>query len=126
MKRLLAVFLVLVLVGSISQAASRTWKSSNGRFSVEAELLDFKDGKAQLKKSDGTVIEVPLVSLVRGGPAVRQEPVSRRRRREARSRRRVPRVEEQERQVQHDCRVPRLCGRQGPIAQARRQRDFRR
>ena len=63
MKRLLAISMVLALVGSISQAASRTWKSSNGRFSVEAELLDFKDGKAQLKKSDGAVIEVPLVSL---------------------------------------------------------------
>jgi hypothetical protein len=63
MKRFLAVFLILVLVGSIAHAASRTWKSSNGRFSVEAELLDFKDGKAQLKKADGTVIEVPLVSL---------------------------------------------------------------
>jgi hypothetical protein len=63
MKRLVAVFLILVLAGSIAHAASRTWKSSNGRFSVEAELLDFKDGKAQLKKPDDTVIEVPLVSL---------------------------------------------------------------
>jgi hypothetical protein len=63
MKRLLAVFLILVLLGSIADAASRMWKSSNGRFSVEAELLDFKDGKAQLRKSNGTVIEVPLVSL---------------------------------------------------------------
>ena len=63
MKRFLAVLLILALAGAIAQAASRTWKSSNGRFSVEAELLDFKDGKAQLKKNDGTVIEVPLVSL---------------------------------------------------------------
>ncbi|MFZ1937291.1 MAG: SHD1 domain-containing protein [Thermoguttaceae bacterium] len=63
MKRLLAVFLILVLLGSIADAASRVWKSSNGRFSVEADLLDFKDGKAQLRKSNGTVIEVPLVSL---------------------------------------------------------------
>ncbi len=63
MKRLLTISVLLVLVASIAQAASRTWKSSNGRFSIKAELLDFKDGKAQLQKSDGTVIEVPLVSL---------------------------------------------------------------
>ena len=63
MKRLLTISVLLVLVASIAQAASRTWKSSNGRFSIKAELLDFKDGKAELQKSDGTVIEVPLVSL---------------------------------------------------------------
>ncbi len=63
MKRLLAAFLILFLLGSIAQAASRMWKSSNGRFSVEAELLDFKDGKAELRKKDGTIIDVPLASL---------------------------------------------------------------
>jgi hypothetical protein len=63
MKRFVSIFVILALVGSAAVAASRTWKSSNGRFSVDAELLDFKDGKAQLKKSDGKVIEVPLVSL---------------------------------------------------------------
>ena len=45
MKRLLTISVLLVLVASIAQAASRTWKSSNGRFSIKAELLDFKDGK---------------------------------------------------------------------------------
>jgi hypothetical protein len=63
MKRLLIAFMILALVGTVSLAASRTWKSGNGRFSVDAELLDYKDGKAQLKKSDGTVIDVPLASL---------------------------------------------------------------
>jgi hypothetical protein len=63
MPRLLAVLVVLVLVGSVSLAATRTWKSSNGQFSIKAELLDYKDGKAQLKKSDGTTIDVPLASL---------------------------------------------------------------
>lgn len=63
MKRLLAVAMLLALAGSISLADSRTWKSSNGRFTIKAELLDFKDGKAELKKGDGSVIEVPLLSL---------------------------------------------------------------
>lgn len=62
-KRLLAVALVLAAAASVSPAASRTWTSSNGRFSAEAELVDFKDGMAQLKKGDGGVIDVPLISL---------------------------------------------------------------
>ena len=63
MKRLSAIVAVLVLAGSMSLAGPRTWTSSNGRFSVEAELVDVEDGKAQLKKSDGQVIGVPLLSL---------------------------------------------------------------
>jgi hypothetical protein len=63
MRRLLSVLAILALIGSIALAAPRTWKSSNGRFSIEAELLDFKDGKVQLKKSDGTIVDVPLLSL---------------------------------------------------------------
>ncbi len=63
MKRLLTIPVVVALFGSVSFAAPRTWTSSNGRFTTEAELLDFNDGKAQLKKTDGTVVEVPLVSL---------------------------------------------------------------
>lgn len=63
MKRLLAVLLIIAFFGSVALAATRTWKSSNGRFSVEAELLGFEDGKVQLKKADGKVIKVPLKSL---------------------------------------------------------------
>jgi hypothetical protein len=47
-------------------AAPRTWKSNGGHFSVEAELIDFQDGKVQLKKADGKVISVPLASLSEG------------------------------------------------------------
>lgn len=63
MKRL---FLLLLCLGSASAAtfaAERTWTSSNGRFNIDAELVDFDDGKAHLKKTDGALIEVPLVSL---------------------------------------------------------------
>ncbi|MBN2577867.1 MAG: hypothetical protein JXB10_02665 [Pirellulales bacterium] len=51
------------LTASLLPAASRTWKSCSGRFSIEAELIDFKDGKVQLKKTDGKVLSVPLASL---------------------------------------------------------------
>ena len=63
MKRLLAAILIIAFFGSVALATARTWKSSNGRFSTEAELLGFEDGKVQLKKADGKVIEVPLKSL---------------------------------------------------------------
>ena len=63
MKRLLVLLLIVVFFVPVALATSRTWKSSNGRFSTEAELLGFKDGKVQLKKADGKVIAVPLHSL---------------------------------------------------------------
>ena len=53
MKRLLTISVIVAMVGSVSLAAARTWTSSNGRFTTETELLDFRDGTAQLKKTDG-------------------------------------------------------------------------
>jgi hypothetical protein len=60
-----AMLWVAFLLGAVSLAvaAPRTWTSSNGRFTVEAELLDFKDGQASLKKADGGMLNVPLVAL---------------------------------------------------------------
>ncbi len=46
--------------------AARQWTSRNGGFNVEAELLDVKDGKAVLKKADGSQISVPLSRLSLG------------------------------------------------------------
>jgi hypothetical protein len=63
MKRQATVLVMLVLIGAMARGESRTWTSSNGRFRVEAELIDVKDGKAQLKKSEGQLIDVPLGSL---------------------------------------------------------------
>ena len=63
MKRLLVLLLIVAFFVPVAMAASRTWKSSSGRFSVEAELVGFKDGKVQLKKANGKVIKVPLKSL---------------------------------------------------------------
>ena len=63
MKRVLVLLLVVVFFAPVGPAASRTWKSISGRFSTEADLLGLKDGKVQLKKTDGTVIDVPLERL---------------------------------------------------------------
>jgi len=44
-------------------AFARTWKSSDGAYSVDAEFVDFKDGTVSLRKADGAVIRVPVSRL---------------------------------------------------------------
>ena len=58
-------FLSAAMVASLlaSTALARNWTSRDGGFSVDAELEDVKDGKAVLKKTDGTQVSVPLRKL---------------------------------------------------------------
>ena len=65
MKRtlLLAVVVVSLLVSPVS---ARQWSYRTGCFSVEAELVDVKDGKVILKKEDGSSMTVPLSKLSLG------------------------------------------------------------
>ena len=44
-------------------AAVRTWHAATGGFKVDAELVDVREGKVQLKKSDGSTLWVPLDKL---------------------------------------------------------------
>lgn len=62
MRRFLAVAVVLVAVLA-SPALARKWTSRTGGFSVEAELVDVRDGNAVLKKADGTEVSVPMNKL---------------------------------------------------------------
>lgn len=43
--------------------SARTWKSSDGAYSIDAEYVGAKDGKVSLRKKNGAVIEVPLARL---------------------------------------------------------------
>ena len=52
----------LFLVAS-PQASSRTWKSNEGVYSLDAEYVGVKGGKLSLRKPNGDVIEVPLARL---------------------------------------------------------------
>jgi hypothetical protein len=45
------------------RAVMRTWTDTTGSFHVEAKLIGVKDGKAQLQRSSGQVINVPLAKL---------------------------------------------------------------
>ena len=44
-------------------SGSRRWTDGTGRFSVEASLVDVKEGAVRLRKTDGTIIQVPLAKL---------------------------------------------------------------
>ena len=48
---------------STSDSPVREWSDATGKFHVNAKLMGVKDGKVQLKKSDGEVINVPLAKL---------------------------------------------------------------
>ncbi|NLE38088.1 MAG: hypothetical protein GX621_08705, partial [Pirellulaceae bacterium] len=52
-----------VWLSAVSTTFGRTWKSSNGTYSVDAELVDAVDGVVSLRKPNGDVIKVPLSRL---------------------------------------------------------------
>ncbi len=47
----------------IVPAAPRTWTDSTGRFTIEAELVEVRDGNAHLKKASGQVVAMPVDKL---------------------------------------------------------------
>ena len=57
------VLLVGLLLVVANPASARKWTSSNGKFSVEAELVEAKDGKVKLKQQNGKIITVPVSKL---------------------------------------------------------------
>jgi hypothetical protein len=52
-----------ILIAAGLPASARKWTSSDGQQSVEAEMIDFADGKVKLKKTDGRTVTVPVKSL---------------------------------------------------------------
>ncbi|MCH8046320.1 MAG: hypothetical protein IID44_21640 [Planctomycetes bacterium] len=52
---------LLLMVGS--PATAREWTSRTGKFSVEADLVDVKDGKVRLEQKGGKIITVPVSEL---------------------------------------------------------------
>jgi|GEM_PF-6314161 len=41
----------------------RTWTDATGKFKIEAKLLEFKDGKVKLERTDGKVVTLPFDKL---------------------------------------------------------------
>ncbi|MFP6657002.1 MAG: SHD1 domain-containing protein [Pirellulales bacterium] len=63
MKRRFALMLLVGLLLVTAPVSARKWTSSDGKFSVEAELVEAKDGNVRLKRQDGKVITVPVSKL---------------------------------------------------------------
>ena len=55
--------IVVLLLVVASPVLARKWTDISGEFSVEAELVEAKDGNVQLKRSDGKIISVPVSKL---------------------------------------------------------------
>jgi S1-C subfamily serine protease len=53
----------VIFLFAVLSAQERTWTSSDGNYSVEAEFVEFKDGNVSLRKTDGDLIKVPLSRL---------------------------------------------------------------
>ena len=58
--------LLLAMSPALAEEPQRTWQDKSGKFEVEAKLLEQTDGKVQLLKADGLVIEVPIAALSEG------------------------------------------------------------
>ena len=81
------VLMALVVVGD---AEARTWSSKSGKFTIEAEMVDFQGGMLRLKKSDGKELIVPLAKL---SSADQRWVRSELRRRKSKPKPKAPRVE---------------------------------
>ncbi|MBN1909132.1 MAG: hypothetical protein JW818_05280 [Pirellulales bacterium] len=58
-----ATALLVATVGLAAEAVGRTWTSRDGKFQVEATLLDCQNGRVTLQKDDGKKLTVPLDAL---------------------------------------------------------------
>jgi thiol-disulfide isomerase/thioredoxin len=59
----LALLVAIVILAPGAGSQTRTWSDASGKFNVEAELVEVKDGKVVLKKADGSELTVPLSKL---------------------------------------------------------------
>jgi hypothetical protein len=63
-KRMLVFVCALCLVGlAVSFAFARKWTDSTGKYSVEADFVDFNDGKVTLKKENGGTLSISIDKL---------------------------------------------------------------
>jgi hypothetical protein len=63
MKSSVAPLIFVALLAAVAGGAERSWTSSNGKYTIKAELVDVEDDKVRLQKSDGTEITVSLDQL---------------------------------------------------------------
>ena len=57
------VLLAAPLAWGGAEAYARTWSDATGKYTIEADLVDCRDGVVRLKKPDGQIISFPLSKL---------------------------------------------------------------
>jgi hypothetical protein len=62
---LIVVSFIAAIPGELLAEQSRSWTSADGKFTVEARLVEVGTEHVRLRKSDGSVISVPLAKLSR-------------------------------------------------------------
>jgi hypothetical protein len=63
MKKTVLLWAFVLLVTLALPASARRWTSADGRFTVDAELVEVTDGQVTLKKRTGETITVPVEKL---------------------------------------------------------------
>ncbi|NLY02092.1 MAG: c-type cytochrome [Rhodopirellula sp.] len=63
MKRLLPAAVLGLLIATALPASARKWTSDDGRFTTEAKLLGYADGKVKLKKDSGETVTISIERL---------------------------------------------------------------
>ena len=62
--RLMGCTVLLITVAfRADNASAREWTDITGAFRIEAELVEYKDGVVRLRKTDGSIVSVPLAKL---------------------------------------------------------------
>jgi WD40 repeat protein len=62
-RTLLAIIFVSLPASLLYADGLRTWRSLNGNFSVDAELVNVAEGKVELRKADGSTLKVDIKQL---------------------------------------------------------------
>lgn len=57
--------LIVLSLTALSTAWSRTWTDTTGRYTIDADLVEVKEGNVVLKKADGELVSVPIDKLSR-------------------------------------------------------------
>ncbi|MGA2256982.1 MAG: SHD1 domain-containing protein, partial [Thermoguttaceae bacterium] len=54
---------ILSLAAEPSTHQHRTWTDSTGKYTIQAEFVEFKDGKVRLRKENGKEVRIPIEKL---------------------------------------------------------------
>jgi hypothetical protein len=55
--------LFVTLLASVSDAEVRKWTDASGKYSLQAEFVEFREGNVQLRQADGRLVTIPLEKL---------------------------------------------------------------